>query len=446
MEDYKVPKEEIGRALAQFYNCAVLRTRRAAPCPSDLKERLTADFLKKNMCAPIEKKEGTLLVAVEDPYDLTRLDAIKAMNLAPRHEFVVGAASSDIIDYINAQLRRDHGRRARRPDLGPDHHGAGLAARRRRSRRRIPNAAARARRDGQRDREALPTRSSSTPTTAGASDIHVEPYGKTAPTHGAPAHRRRLHQVPGDPARPPQRRRAALQDHVQAGHRGEAQAPGRQDPLQGPDGHHRAARGHHPHLGRQRGRGHAHPGRLASRCPSRRWASPTATSPSSRRSCEKPYGICLVVGPTGSGKTTTLHSGLGYINTVDMKIWTAEDPVEITQAGPAPGAGAPQDRLHLRGGHARVPARRPRRDHGRRDARPRDGGHRHRGLAHRPPRLLDPAHELRAGDDHPPAGHGHRPLQLRGRAARASWPSAWCARSARTARRSTPRPRRSSRS
>ena len=40
-----------------------------------------------------------------------------------------------------------------------------------------------------------------------------------------------------------------------------------------------------------------------------------------------------MVGPTGSGKTTTLHSGLGFINTVDMKIWTAEDPVEITQAG-----------------------------------------------------------------------------------------------------------------
>jgi type II secretory ATPase GspE/PulE/Tfp pilus assembly ATPase PilB-like protein len=47
----------------------------------------------------------------------------------------------------------------------------------------------------------------------------------------------------------------------------------------------------------------------------------------------KPYGICLVVGPTGSGKTTTLHSALGYTNTEDMKIWTAEDPVEITQAG-----------------------------------------------------------------------------------------------------------------
>jgi len=47
----------------------------------------------------------------------------------------------------------------------------------------------------------------------------------------------------------------------------------------------------------------------------------------------KPYGIILVVGPTGSGKTTTLHAALHYINTPDTKIWTAEDPVEITQEG-----------------------------------------------------------------------------------------------------------------
>ena len=47
----------------------------------------------------------------------------------------------------------------------------------------------------------------------------------------------------------------------------------------------------------------------------------------------QPYGLVLVVGPTGSGKTTTLHSALGYINTPEKKIWTAEDPVEITQSG-----------------------------------------------------------------------------------------------------------------
>jgi type II secretory ATPase GspE/PulE/Tfp pilus assembly ATPase PilB-like protein len=48
---------------------------------------------------------------------------------------------------------------------------------------------------------------------------------------------------------------------------------------------------------------------------------------------DKPYGIFFVCGPTGSGKTTTLHSVLNYLNRPETKIWTAEDPVEITQKG-----------------------------------------------------------------------------------------------------------------
>jgi len=52
------------------------------------------------------------------------------------------------------------------------------------------------------------------------------------------------------------------------------------------------------------------------------------------KSCvSKPYGLFFVCGPTGSGKTTTLHSVLSSLNTVGTKIWTAEDPVEITQKG-----------------------------------------------------------------------------------------------------------------
>jgi type II secretory ATPase GspE/PulE/Tfp pilus assembly ATPase PilB-like protein len=48
---------------------------------------------------------------------------------------------------------------------------------------------------------------------------------------------------------------------------------------------------------------------------------------------QRPYGMLLCVGPTGSGKTTTLHSLLSSINTPERKIWTAEDPIEITQSG-----------------------------------------------------------------------------------------------------------------
>jgi len=52
-----------------------------------------------------------------------------------------------------------------------------------------------------------------------------------------------------------------------------------------------------------------------------------------KRILAQPYGLILAVGPTGSGKTTTLHAALGYINNPGVKIWTAEDPVEITQPG-----------------------------------------------------------------------------------------------------------------
>ncbi|MFQ5993433.1 MAG: GspE/PulE family protein, partial [Nitrospiraceae bacterium] len=48
---------------------------------------------------------------------------------------------------------------------------------------------------------------------------------------------------------------------------------------------------------------------------------------------DKPYGMILCVGPTGSGKTTTLHAILAHINKPERKIWTAEDPIEITQDG-----------------------------------------------------------------------------------------------------------------
>jgi len=52
-----------------------------------------------------------------------------------------------------------------------------------------------------------------------------------------------------------------------------------------------------------------------------------------QRMVHRSYGLILVCGPTGSGKTTTLHSLLAEVNTPENKIWTAEDPIEITHQG-----------------------------------------------------------------------------------------------------------------
>ncbi|HEY4486028.1 MAG TPA: type IV-A pilus assembly ATPase PilB [Nitrospiria bacterium] len=51
------------------------------------------------------------------------------------------------------------------------------------------------------------------------------------------------------------------------------------------------------------------------------------------KAISSPYGMALVTGPTGSGKTTTLYSALNYVNTIDVNIMTAEDPVEYNLLG-----------------------------------------------------------------------------------------------------------------
>jgi len=51
------------------------------------------------------------------------------------------------------------------------------------------------------------------------------------------------------------------------------------------------------------------------------------------KAIQNPYGMILVTGPTGSGKTNTLYSGLGKLNTIETNIITAEDPVEFNLMG-----------------------------------------------------------------------------------------------------------------
>ncbi len=326
MEDYKISKEEIGRALAQFFNTpfADLAGR---SMPADLKERLTVDFLKKNVCAPLEKKEGTLVVAVEDPYDLTRLDAIKAMNLAPRHDFVV-TLKKDINDYINLSYGVTTPS-AEEADLG----------------RIITELGSGEEDEVEEDPNAQPEVDETDSGIVklcnqiiidgynrGASDIHVEPYGKHAPCQV------RL-RIDGDCNKyleiPSAHRNAVVQRFKIMSKLDIAEKRRPQDGkirFKGPMGTIELRVATIPTQG---GNEDVVMRILAASkpLPLEKMGFSDRNLTEFKKILEKPYGICLVVGPTGSGKTTTLHSGLGYINTVDMKIWTAEDPVEITQAG-----------------------------------------------------------------------------------------------------------------
>jgi type II secretory ATPase GspE/PulE/Tfp pilus assembly ATPase PilB-like protein len=326
MEDYKVPKEEIGRALSQFFNTpfADLDGR---TMPADLKERLTVDFLKKNVCAPLEKKEGTLVVAVEDPYDLTRLDAIKAMNLAPRHDFVV-TLKKDINDYLNVSFGVTTPS-AEEADLG-----------------RIITELGSGEEDEVEEDPNAPPEVDETDSgvvklcnqiiidgyNRGASDIHIEPYGKHAPCQV------RL-RIDGDCSKyleiPSAHRNAVVQRFKIMSKLDIAEKRRPQDGkirFKGPMGTIELRVATIPTSG---GNEDVVMRILAASkpLPLEKMGFSDRNLTEFKKILEKPYGICLVVGPTGSGKTTTLHSGLGYINTVDMKIWTAEDPVEITQPG-----------------------------------------------------------------------------------------------------------------
>src|SRR5947209_6947742 len=101
IDDFNVPKEEIGKSLASFFAAHFFSYDGTQVIPGDLRERVQSVMWKKYVCAPVERRPGMLVIAVDDPQDLTRLDGIRAMNLAPRYDFYVGL-KNDILAYIAA--------------------------------------------------------------------------------------------------------------------------------------------------------------------------------------------------------------------------------------------------------------------------------------------------------------------------------------------------------
>ncbi len=140
---------------------------------------------------------------------------------------------------------------------------------------------------------------------------------------------------------------------------------------------------------------------------------------------ERPNGIFIATGPTGSGKTTTLYSCLRKINTLDSKLLTAEEPVEYDLEGIIAdrrgaggirsgrhhaGAGEREYRSDFRARVASIFAAGPGSNHGRRNPRFGDGTDCSSGLTHRPPRLHHPAYQRCARSDHAFDRHGGRAI------------------------------------
>jgi type II secretory ATPase GspE/PulE/Tfp pilus assembly ATPase PilB-like protein len=329
MEDYNVPKDELGKALSQFYG-APFWAPSDALIPDELKGRLAPDFLKKNVFAPIEKKGGTLIVAVEDPHDLMRLDAIKAVNLAPRHEVMVGLRQ-DILDYISRSFGEEPG------SAGSDEQDLGRII------MELGSGTEEEMEEAAEEEAPLIDETDSGIVklanqiviegyNRGASDIHIEPYGKHAPTvvrFRVDGNCHKYIEIPA-PHRNALVQRFKIMSRLDISEKRKPQDG--KIRFKGPMGVIELRVATIPTSGGNED--------IVMRILAASKPLPLEKMGFSDRNItefkailDKPYGICLVVGPTGSGKTTTLHSGLGYINTVDTKIWTAEDPVEITQYG-----------------------------------------------------------------------------------------------------------------
>jgi len=321
VNDFNVSKKALGKSFEAYYGVPFVTYEERIIIPSELVQGLNLGYLKRNYWVPLQKEDGKLVIVIDDPHSAERIKEIKALMHAKEYEFRV-ALREDILRFIDATMGRgeyattvstilgelESEREVREEDEAEllNESDAGIV--------RLAN---------QIIREAYDQ---------GASDIHIEPYlGKQATmirfrrdgacykyqevphTHSRPLVSRIKIMAKLDIAekRLPQSGKIKLKygrKDVELRVEVTPTAGGREDIVL------RILASGKPLSVENMAFSEANLNKLIDLI-------------------EKPYGIILVVGPTGSGKTTTLHSILGHINRPELKIWTAEDPVEITQYG-----------------------------------------------------------------------------------------------------------------
>jgi type II secretory ATPase GspE/PulE/Tfp pilus assembly ATPase PilB-like protein len=323
LDRYHVPKQALGSALSDFYQCPYLPYDERTVIDSDLLKTLNVDYLKNNLWLPIARRGSLIDVLTSDPHDLDkgwdvrrtfpgvtiryavglRRDIEQFLQLARGQgtSGSIGAILGELINEIQLEPVGDP------VSGGIDENDSAIV--------RLTNQVI-----AEADR-------------LGASDIHIEPYADRKEVTVRLRIDGTCFTYMGIPAA--YRRAVVSRIKVMAN----LDIAERRKPQDGKIRY---------RLGRDReielrvatlptaGQDEDVVLRLLTAkqpMPLDAMEFAPAILPAIRAIAEKPYGIILCVGPTGSGKTTTLHAILKHINTDERKIWTAEDPIEITQDG-----------------------------------------------------------------------------------------------------------------
>lgn len=328
IEKYKVLKADLGKSLAQYHKCPYIEYSERTIADIELLKNLNIDYLKKNHWMPLKRDRSAIEVLTDDPGDLDRVQDIKRTFPGLNIRFAVSLRKDiaqflststntpDVTTKLNESVSDILGELVNESQLEAqeDASSAGLDEN--------DNAIVR-----------LANQIIADAFRQGTSDIHIEPYGEKRDTlvrfrvdgncfeymKIPPSYRRAIVSRLKIMASLDIAERRKPQDgkiKFKIGENREIELRVATIPTAGynEDVVMRILAASEP-------------------LPLEKMGFSDRNLREIKNIADKPYGIVLCVGPTGSGKTTTLHSVLGSINTPDIKIWTAEDPVEITQYG-----------------------------------------------------------------------------------------------------------------
>ena len=323
LDTYQVPKTDIGRALSLHYGCPYVAYDERMAVDTDLLRGLNVDYLRMNYWMPLRRNGNHVEVLVDNPRDAAKVEHVRALLPGASLRWLV-ALRQDIVRF----LQRASGQRGEfggiEDILGELHDSTPMPQDEEPTGNLREDDSVIVRLGNQIILDAH---------AQGASDVHVEPYATQRDTVvrlRIDGHCREYQRIP-----PSYRRALVSRLKIMA----RLDIAERRKPQDGKI-QFRLPTGRDIELRVATMPVASGDEDVVLRLLTASEPLPLSALHMTPRNLErfeaairKPYGLVLAVGPTGSGKTTTLHAALGAINEPSRKIWTAEDPVEITQYG-----------------------------------------------------------------------------------------------------------------